>query len=110
MHAAVQPWDYAASLSELCCCRLGGGTLAPTQWGQQVWRFPLSARGAVAEALEAAQGVRCTVEDVHPVPRAYLEVHLPYCNASSQNSYTGCSAVGTTCGVLGQSQALYRLT
>jgi hypothetical protein len=100
MHAAVQPFAYAASLSQ-SCCRLGGGTLAPTPWGQQVWRFPLSARGAVAEALEAAQGVRCTMEDIHPVPRAYLEVYQPYCNASSsQNSYSGCSAVGSTCGVL----------
>ena len=55
-------------------CRLGGGTLGHTQWGQQVWRFPLTMRGAVAAALEAAAGVRCSVEDVHPVPRAYLEV------------------------------------
>ena len=55
-------------------CRLGGGTLGHTQWGQQVWRFPLTMRGSVAEALEAAVGVRCTVEDVHPVPKAYLEV------------------------------------
>ena len=100
IHAAVQSWDYAASLSQSCCCRLGGGTLAPTHWGQQVWRFPLSARVAVAEALEAAQGVRCTMEDVHPVPRAYLEVHLPYCNASSENSFPGCSAAGTTYAVL----------
>lgn len=55
-------------------CRLGGGTPSHTQWGPQVWRFPLTARSAVAEALEAAVGVRCTVEDVHPVPKAYLEV------------------------------------
>ena len=55
-------------------CRLGCGTLLTSNWGQHVWRLPLSARGAAAEALEAAQGVRCTVEDVHPVPRAFLEV------------------------------------
>lgn len=61
-------------------CRLGAGTLGHTQWGQQVWRFPLTMRGAVAEALEAAAGVRCTVEDVHPVPKAYLEVgHVHPC-------------------------------
>ncbi len=59
-------------------CRLGGGTLSHTQWGQQVWRFPLTARSAVAEALEAAVGVRCTVEDVHAVPKAYLEVGHPH--------------------------------
>ena len=64
-------------------CRLGEGTLGHTQWGQQVWRFPLTMRGAVAAALEAAVGVRCTVEDVHPVPRAYLEVFVVFTLATA---------------------------
>ena len=80
----MQLWCETVTALELdlLCCRLGGGTLGHTQWGQQVWRFPLSARSAVAEALEAAVGVRCTVEDVHPVPRAYLEVGPVPCAAA----------------------------
>ena len=33
-----------------------------------MWHFPLTARRAVAEALEAAAGVRCTVENVYESP------------------------------------------
>ena len=71
-------------------CRLGCGTLLTSNWGQHVWRLPLSARGAAAEALEAAQGVRCTVEDVHPVPRAFLEVGASMCTAAC--AWKFCSA------------------
>lgn len=39
-----------------------------------MWRFPLTKRAAVSKALEGARGVRCSVEDLHPVPRAFLEV------------------------------------
>ena len=71
-------------------CRLGCGTLLTSHWGQHVWRLPLSARSAAAEALEAAQGVRCTVEDVHPVPRAFLEVGPSTCAAACALSLIGC--------------------
>ena len=74
-----------ASVAEelrLLLCRLGCGTILTSHWGQHVWRLPLSERGAAAEALEAAQGVRCTVEDIHPVPRAFLEVGASICAAA----------------------------
>ena len=81
-HAAAQRFEAAL-------CRLGCGTILTTHWGQHVWRLPLSARGAAAEALEAAQGVRCTVDDVHPVPRAYLEVGAFMCAACCAQSLVG---------------------
>ena len=58
-------------------CRLGGGSIARKECYQDVWRFPLAARAAVCAALQGAHGVRCEVEDLHPVPRAYLEVGTP---------------------------------
>ena len=65
--------------SRTCCrpIRLGGGGFARYEGCHQVWRFPLAARAVVCRALEAAAGVRCEVEELHPVPRAYLEVMLP---------------------------------
>ncbi|EIE23396.1 P-loop containing nucleoside triphosphate hydrolase protein [Coccomyxa subellipsoidea C-169] len=53
--------------------QVGEGAFSHNAGGQSVWRFPLPKRPAVAKALEAARGVRCSVEDLHPVPRAFLE-------------------------------------
>ncbi len=54
--------------------RVGEGAFSHNAGGQSVWRYPLPKRPAVGKALEAARGVRCSVEDLHPVPRAFLEV------------------------------------
>ena len=80
---------HAAETFWVLLCRLGCGTLLTSHWGQHVWRLPLSARGAAAEALEAAQGVRCTVEDVHPVPGAFLEVGASMHPASRAKGLVG---------------------
>ena len=57
-------------------CRVGEGVFLRTERGQNVWRFPLSQRGPLIKSLEAARGVRCSVEDLHAVPKAFLEVRL----------------------------------
>ncbi len=79
MPAPCMTFSIMRSTLRCCLIRLGGGAFARYEGCHQVWRFPLAARAGVCRALEGAEGVRCEVEDLHPVPRAYLEVSFLFC-------------------------------